>query len=247
MPLRAASRAGFAGPPTGDDNPRMRFQPYGASHWAVLGVFAVVAAALLVAGRRPSRAGERVAAAVLLVLFVGMVVYLNVPSRFDPAYTLPLQLSDLVSVSAIWALWSRARWAYALTYYWALVLSSQALVSPALSGPDFPSVEFLVFWTLHLAVVWVAIYLTWGVGTRPDWRDYRTAVVVSLGWAAVAMAANAATGGNYGFLSRKPPVASVLDLLGPWPYYLIVVTALVFAVWALLTWPWTRQRSRRTA
>lgn len=226
----------------------MAFEPYGASHWAVLAIFAVVTAALVVLGRRrPGRVGERVAAVVLLVLFVGMVGYLNVPSRFDPAHTLPLQLSDLVTVSAIWALWSRARWAYALTYYWALVLSTQALVSPALSGPDFPSAEFLVFWGLHLAVVWVAIYLTWGVGMSPDWREYRIAVVVSLGWAAVALAVNAVTGGNYGFVSRKPEVASVLDLLGPWPWYLLPVVALVFGVWALLTWPWTRQRSRCTA
>lgn len=226
----------------------MPFEPYGASHWAVLGIFAAGSAVLVAAGRaRPGRVGERVAAAVLLVLFVGMVVYLNVPSRFDPAATLPLQLSDLVTVSAIWALWTRARWAHALTYYWALVLSTQALVSPALVGPDFPSVEFLVFWGLHLAVVWVAVYQTWGLGMRPGWGGYRIAVAVSVGWAAVALTANALTGGNYGFLSRKPRVASMLDLLGPWPWYLLPLTAIVLAAWALLTWPWTRQRSRWTA
>ena len=224
----------------------MAFEPYGASHWAVLGVFAVVSAGLVAAGRsRPGRVGERVAAGVMAVLFVGMVVYLNTPP--DPAYSLPLQLSDLVTVSAVCALWTRAPWAHALTYYWGLVLSSQALITPALAGPDFPSVEFLVFWGLHLAVVWVAVYQTWGLGLRPDWRGYRIAVAVSLGWAGVALAANGLTGGNYGFLSRKPEVDSLLDLFGPWPWYVVVAMGLVFAVWALMTWPWTRQRSRCTA
>ncbi|GAA4442223.1 TIGR02206 family membrane protein [Actinokineospora soli] len=222
----------------------MAFQPYGPSHWAVLALFAAVSAALVLVGG--SRRGERAAAVVMAVLFAGMVVYLNTPPRFGWGHSLPLQLSDLVTVSAICALWSRARWAYALTYYWALVLSTQALVSPALSGPDFPSVEFLVFWGLHLAVVWVAIYQTWGLGMRPDWRDYRVAVVVSLAWAGVALGVNALSGGNYGFLSRKPEVDSLLDLLGPWPWYLLPVVVLVFGVWALMTWPWTRQRSRCT-
>ncbi|UVS81577.1 TIGR02206 family membrane protein [Actinokineospora sp. UTMC 2448] len=219
------------------------FTAYGASHGVVIALFVAGAAALVLAGRsRPSRVAERAAAVGTAALFVAMVVYLNVPGRFDPAHTLPLQLSDLVTVSAICALWSRAQWAFALTYYWGLVLSTQALVSPALRGPDFPSAEFLVFWGLHLLVVWVAVYQTWGLGMRPTWRDYRTAVAVSLAWAAVALTANAATGGNYGFLSRKPEVDSLLDLLGPWPWYLIPETALVLGVWALMTWPWTRRR-----
>ena len=84
-------------------------------------------------------------------------------------------------------MWSQRRWAFALTYYWGLVLSAQALVSPVLIGPDFPSLHFLAFWSIHLLVVWAAIYLTWGRGMRPTWRSYQIAVVTTLIWAVVTV------------------------------------------------------------
>ena len=35
--------------------------------------------------------------------------------------------------------------------------------------------------------------------------------------------------------------ASLLELLGDWPWYLLVAFAVAAAVWALITWPWTRR------
>jgi hypothetical integral membrane protein (TIGR02206 family) len=211
----------------------------------VLAVFAVGAVVVVAAGRRygttaPVRWGCRVVAAVMLAVQLGVIVHSNLPSQFGLDHSLPLHLSDLVVLVAAYALWTYGQRTFALTYYWGLVLSVQALFSPALSGPDFPGKEFLAFWSLHLFVVWTAIYLTWGVGLRPAWRDYRLVVVVSFGWAAVAMVVNWLTGANYGFLNRKPTIGSVLDVLGPWPWYLLPEIALVLTVWALMTWPWTR-------
>lgn len=228
------------------------FSVYGLSHWMVLLVFAVGAVALVVVGRRcgrtaPVRRVCRVVAAVMLVVQGGVVVYSNLPTQFGLDHSLPLQLSDLVAFAAVYALWTYGHRTSALTYYWGLVLSVQALFSPALSGPDFPGREFLVFWGLHLFVIWTAIYLTWGVGMRPGWRDYRLVIVVSIGWAVVAMVVNWITGANYGFLNRKPEIDSVLDVLGPWPWYLIPEIALVLGIWALMTWPWARSRTRSTA
>ncbi|MBV9830122.1 MAG: hypothetical protein JOZ82_00885, partial [Marmoricola sp.] len=43
----------------------------------------------------------------------------------------------------------------------------------------------------------------------------------------------------YGYLVRKPGSASLLDLLGPWPWYVVSAAALVVGGWALvLTLPW---------
>jgi uncharacterized membrane protein YwaF len=50
------------------------------------------------------------------------------------------------------------------------------------------------------------------------------------------------TGTNYGYLNRKPAVGTVLDLVGPWPGYVVVEVVVVAGVWALMTWPWARVR-----
>ena len=161
--------------------------------------------------------------------------------------SVPLQLCDIAELTAAYALWSQRHWAFALTYYWGLVLSSQALITPDIGtpeegAPDFPHHLFVTFFTLHVLVVWAAIYLTWGRRMRPRWRDYRFAVIATLTWAAFTFIFNAITGTNYGYLSRKPPTASLLDVLGPWPVYLLTEVTIVLIVWALMTWPWERAR-----
>ena len=137
---------------------------------------------------RQARRLGRILGAVTAVIYAAILIYIVTPPSIE--YSVPLQLTDLATVVAAYALWSQKQWAYALTYYWGLVLSTQALISPALQGPDFPHYQFLAFWAIHLLVVWAAIYLTWGRGMRPDWRSFRLTVVVTLVWATVTFTFN---------------------------------------------------------
>lgn len=223
-----------------------QFQSYGPSYWGALAVFVVGAGLLVWAGRRQTdrqaRRLGRVLGGLTAVIYAAIVVYNLIPPTL--AGSVPLQLTDLATVVAAYALWTQRHWAYALTYYWGLVLSVQALISPVLRGPDFPHYQFLAFYAIHLLVVWAAVYLTWGLGMRPDWGDFRLAVAVTAGWAAITVAFNKVADTNYGFTSHKPSTASLLDILGPWPVYIVVTATLVFVVWALMTWPWVR-RARR--
>ena len=221
------------------------FSAYGLSHWAVIALFVVGSVFLIFAGRRQTevqaRHLSRVLGGILAVIYGSAVLYsLSSPTLGG---SVPLQLTDLATVSAIYALWSHRHWPFALTYYWGLVLSTQALISPALAGPDFPGYEFLAFWAIHLFVVWAAIYLTWGRRMRPTWRSYRLAVLVTLTWAIVTFIFNRVADTNYGFLNAKPSTASLLDLMGPWPVYLFSGMTIVFVIWALMTWPWERDGS----
>lgn len=225
--------------------PEPGFALYGASHFAALAVFALGALVLVWLGRRqrgtPAAASFSRAFALLnLLMLVPLQLYAMAPGNWDIAGSLPLQLCDLAWIASAIALWTRGWRAHALTYYWGLTLSTQALITPALSV-DFPHVVYFMFWGLHLLVVWAGIYLTWGLGLAPNWHSYRFALLATLVWAAVALTVNALAGTNYGFLSEKPPVKSLMDLLGPWPWYLAVEAAGVAAVWALITWPWVRR------
>ncbi|SNR56886.1 conserved hypothetical integral membrane protein TIGR02206 [Haloechinothrix alba] len=229
--------------------PAREFSAYGLSHGIILLLFAVGAASLVRAGRRhgDSVTARNVACVVgvtLLVVKLGLILSEMLPARWNVEGSLPLQLSDLAGVLAAYALLSRRRWACVLTYYWGLVLSTQALFTPALHA-DFPAAAFFEFWGMHLFVIWVAIYLTWGLRIHPDWRSYGIVVAVTVGWAATAFTVNSIVGSNYGYLNSKPGTASLLDVLGPWPWYLVPVAALVLTAWALMTWPWVRLDQRR--
>ena len=218
------------------------FSAYGPSHWGVIAVFVIGAALLVWIGRRQTerqaRRLGRILGAVTALIYSAILIYVLTPPSIQSS--VPLQLTDLATVAAAYALWSQRRWAFALTYYWGLLLSTQALISPALQSPDFPDYQFLAFWAIHLLVVWAAIYLTWGRGMRPDWRSYRTTVAVTVVWATATFTFNRIAGTNYGFLNHKPSTSSLLDVLGPWPLYIFTASALILIVWALMTWPWMR-------
>ncbi|MBP2371082.1 YwaF family protein [Pseudonocardia parietis] len=224
------------------------FVPYGTTHWIVLGIGLVVAVLLVVAGRalRGHPAATTFArgfAIAILAFEIPLQIRLLTPAVWDIHISLPLQLSDLAWMTAAYALWSGRRWACAALYYWGLTLTPQALFTPALDAPDFPHVDFVAFWGLHLLLPWAAIYLTWGAGVRPTWRGMRTTLAITGVWAALTMTFNAVAGTNYGFLNHKPNNPSLLDLLGPWPWYVAVELVLVVVGWSLITWPWTRARS----
>lgn len=215
----------------------------------MLVIFVLGAAGLVWVGRRQTESQARIFGRVLAVLILVMFIVALFYKLTQPALdtSVPLQLCDVAELTAAYALWSRRQWAFVLTYYWCLVLSSQALITPdegtpEQGSPDFPNHLFITFFALHVLVVWAPIYLTWGRRMRPRWRDYRFTVIVTFVWAAFTFTFNAITGTNYGYLNRKPPTASLLDVLGPWPVYLLAEIAIVLIVWALMTWPWERSR-----
>ena len=213
----------------------------------VLALFAVGVVGLLVAGPRVrGRPAERALAVVLawgnLVFGVASSVLALFPFRVH--HSLPLQICDFAWVVVAWALLTNRPLPTALTYYWGLTLSVQALVQPTLSQ-GFPDPNFFAFWGKHVLIVWGAVYLCLALRHGPDWTSYRRAVMWTVGWLVVVLCLNAVLGSDYGYVNGKPSQATVLDVLGPWPVYVVAEIAIVLAVWALITLPWTGLPRRR--
>jgi hypothetical integral membrane protein (TIGR02206 family) len=222
-----------------------RFIVFGPQHLLVLGLFGLGCVAAVLAGARlharprtEARAG-RVAGVVVLVVCGPFEVldWLHAVGHWRTA--LPVQICDFGWLVAGVALATRSRGWSALLYYWGLTLCVQGVLTPDLDHV-FPQVQFFGYWVRHLAPPWAAVYL---VRARhgPSWRDYRTAVAVAV--TGLAMVLNRILGSNYDYLNAKPATHSALDLLGPWPWYVLSEVVLVAAFWALITWPWNRRRA----
>jgi len=227
------------------------FQNYGPSHLAALMLFVLGVIVAVSLGRRQRGTDEalrfsRMFALAIPVITVPLQILQFTPGDWDLDTSLPLQLCDLAWMAAVYALWTYRPWAVGLTYYWGLTLTTQGIATPALLQ-DFPSTRYLMFWGMHFLIVWAAIYLVWGLALTPTWRVFRTAVATTTAWAVVIFTFNVVVGTNYGFLNRKPSSASLLDLLGPWPLYVVLEISIIVTVWALMTWPWVAREARRRA
>ena len=221
-----------------------RFQTFSNEHFVLIALFLVAFVAVIEVGRRQgdNERFRHIFAIAIPVFTVPMQIGQLLPSDFNLGTSLPFQYCDLAWVIASYALWTRKPWAVALTYFWGLTLTTQGIITPSL-GETFPDPRYFMFWGMHFCTVWAAGYLV-ATGNRPTWRLYRFTVIVTALWAGIVMTFNAFTGTNYGYLNRKPPGTSALDLLPAWPSYVVIEVLLVASVWALMTWPWVRSEAK---
>lgn len=228
-----------------------RFESYGTSHLTVLSVFVLGVVVVVVAGHRlrgtaAEQSVRRTFAVAVLAVTVPLQALQLTPGEWSLQTSLPFQLCDLAWMFAAHALWTRNRLTSTITYLWGITLTTQGMLTPDLAS-DFPEPRFLMFWGMHVLIVWAAFFLVLGLRILPTWQTYRQTVGITLAWALCAYVFNVVAGTNYGYLNRLPKNSSLLDHLGPWPLFVVLEIAIVAAVWALLTWPWARAGSAETA
>jgi hypothetical integral membrane protein (TIGR02206 family) len=155
---------------------------------------------------------------------------------------LPLHLCDVAALCGCWAMWSRSRWAAEVLYFVGLAGTLQAVITPNLQW-DFPAWTFWNFFISHLGIVMAALYAVTAMALRPRPGAARRVFGLTLLYACGVGAVNAWLGTNFAFLCRKPAEASLMDSLGPWPWYIFSLVGLCGLGYAVLALPFFRRRS----
>ena len=230
------------------------FVPFGPSHIAVMILTVVVPVGLAAVARW--LAGERFTHAVSLAfataLFATWIVwYWLIVTRgwISPHTILPMDLCDWATVATIATLLRPNVRSYELAYFWAFSGTLQALVTPELYY-DFPDPRFVIFFAFHGGTIAAVLFLTLGCGLRPHPSSLARVAAWSLLYLACALATNWLFGTNFGYLSAKPTKPSLLDVLGPWPIYIVELAGIGVFYLLVLYAPFLiadRFRARRTA
>ena len=152
---------------------------------------------------------------------------------------LPLQLCGISTVLiAVVLIWRSYR-VYEVVYFWGLVGTVQALITPDVPA-GYPHPLYLGFYLGHGLIVLGIVYATFVFGMRPTAQSIARAFAATLIYAFVVVAPiNWLLGTNYMYLSAKPETASLLDALGPWPWYLAntaLLALILFCVYYLPFW-----------
>ncbi|HEX7260743.1 MAG TPA: TIGR02206 family membrane protein [Luteolibacter sp.] len=228
------------------------FHPFTAQHFAALGVGATVAAGFILAGKQGGDARKR---ATWLLAWINLAVYplslvgwwsLDAEKSIDNL--LPCHLCDIAAITAGIALLTKRPLFCALTYFWGLAATLQALLTPAITV-GFPALPFVMFFIHHFAVVTAALYLPLVDGWRPRlpfWKGPLEVYGWSIAYLAFAMVMNRLLGSNFAFASRPPDNPSLIDHLGPWPWYLVSMQPIALVFFFLLALPFAKaSRSSR--
>jgi hypothetical integral membrane protein (TIGR02206 family) len=213
-------------------SPASQFTLFGPSHLTVLFLTGFLPAVLIVLAR--TRGGERrvrpIAWTLAAVLVLNQAVLFAYAVRLGAIREhLPFQLCDWATFTCAAALVWRHRLAYELSYFWGLAGTVQAVLTPDLAE-GFPHPGFFIFHIAHSGIIVAVLFLTLGMGMRPYPRSIGRAFLWLQVYAAVTMALNLRLDMNYGYLLQKPARPSLLDYLGPWPWYIASLEVLALAL-----------------
>jgi len=156
--------------------------------------------------------------------------------------SLPLHYCNMMMYASIYLMWTGKRSVFELVYLFGLAGTIQAIVTPALQE-GFPHFRFIQFYMAHGLIIFSGLYYVFVHGYRPDLNSVkRTFILINVSIPPI-MLINWLTGGNYNNLNRVPDVPTLIDFLGPWPYYLIPLEVLAILFLLLAYAPFAVIRS----
>jgi hypothetical integral membrane protein (TIGR02206 family) len=210
------------------------FALFSTSHLAILAVLALACLGLTAArGRlreeRANRVFRRAFSLFIILLAAAYQIWSVAVRDWSVTYSLPLQLCDLALVMSAVMLLNRSSRVFEVTYVWGMGGALQALLTPDL-WYAYPHFIFFQFFLAHGSIILACLFMILVEGFGPGPGSLKRVLLATNAYAVLMAAFNYLTGSNYLFLCRKPELPSLLDYLGPWPWYVLSLElVLVFA------------------
>ena len=120
---------------------------------------------------------------------------------------------------------SKNQKAFNLVYYWGMSGMLQAIFSPDISQ-GFPHFHFIRFWIGHNGMILSILYCVSVYKMQPTVKGITNAFIACNILMFLVIPINYFLDSNYLWICEKPETKSLLDFLGPWPYYIFSVEIL---------------------
>ncbi len=170
----------------------------------------------------------------LYIMFSAWSVYVG---DWSIDYALPFHICDAAILLTAAMLLTRNRLVFETAYFWVLGGCTQALLTPDV-GFDFPHFMFFYFFVGHGIVVTAVLYMIFSERFRPYWSSILRVFILTNIYMGFVAVINVLTGGNYMFLCHKPENASIMDYMGPWPWYIAVLEFIALIVFLVCYLPY---------
>ncbi|MGB3260387.1 TIGR02206 family membrane protein [Paenisporosarcina sp.] len=176
---------------------------------------------------------ERLFAVSLLGMDLAYYIWLFQSGRWSWSNSLPLELCSISLVLTIVLLWTGNKHVYDFVFYAGIGGALQAIATPVLDL-SFPHFRYFHFFYTHAGIVLVALYFTWVKGYRPTFKGILKTMLALNVLLPIVFLINVLFDGNYMFLRSKPVNGSLLDFLGPYPWYIVSLEVVAFFIFVCL-------------
>lgn len=126
---------------------------------------------------------------------------------------------------------------YEFVYFLGIGGALQALLTPDVGIYGFPHFRYFQTFMSHGLLVSAGIYMTVVEGFRPTWKSILRIFVIANIYMVIIYFINSAIGSNYLMINGKPPMATIMDMLPAWPFYIPWLEVIAMATCLLLYLP----------
>jgi hypothetical integral membrane protein (TIGR02206 family) len=215
------------------------FMIFGLPHLVVLAVLLLANLSLPGLRGRPNaiRTVRLGLAWLLLVNEMAWHVWNAAVGRWTIQEMLPLHLCSVLVWTTALMLFTENYRIYEFIYLMGIGGAIQAVFTPDLGVYGFPHFRFFQTFISHGGIIVAAVFMTVVQGLRPYWRSLVRVFVVMNIYMAIVFVINSIIGSNYLFIMYPPETPSLIDLLGPWPWYILSLEAIGLVTCVILYLP----------
>ena len=223
--------------------PTSEFQFLGVPHVVALALTIALPIALSVLVRKAdssvlTNAVCYLLAGILIINEIGGWIYraATVQSfRFFVQNHLPLHICGVALFVVVFALLRRNQILYEIGYFWGIVGTLNAVITPQL-GVGFPHYRFFQYFIVHGGIVASVLFATWGLRMRPTFKGLLRSFLLANFYMVVIAGVNLLLKSNYMFIC-DPPLTKSPFFFAPWPWYIPILDAVVFVLFFLVYSP----------
>ena len=227
------------------------FHLFGIGHLIALSVILLINLSLIFVRRSNNQKFKdsiRYSIAAMLVISEGSWHIWNIAiGEWTIQTHLPFHLSAVLVWTSLIMLLTKNYFVYEFAYFLGIAGATQALLTPEAGIYGFPHFRILQTITAHGSIVTAAVFMTIVEGFRPYWSSFIRVFLWTNIYMLLVTGINVLIGSNYMYTIHKPPTASLLDILGLWPWYLLTVELVALVLCSLLYLPFAlKDRKSKT-
>ena len=223
-----------------------RFIAFSSMHWYPIFITSVFMLSYIYLAKKYLSERDKTLLGTALALIpalcvISRMIFTNIEGTFTLQAELPFHLCRLLAIILPFVIYYRNRKWFGITYFFTMVGTLQALLTPDLPQAA-PHYSYASYWILHGILIYLPIYCIVVFGFKITKKDFINAVIAGNVYLLLSLMINYAIGSNYFYTHHKPPSASLLDFLGPWPWYILSVELLAIILFVLAWIPFWFKR-----